>query len=166
MADKRYHILYVDDEENNLIVFKNAFFREYQVHTALSAQEGLSILDQNMIHLIITDQKMPGMTGVEFLEKVVKTHPETGRKNLLIGRHAYDIVGLSAAESEALLQELVEFACQAPRVYHHDWQAGDAVIWDNRRLMHRATPWPMDQPRVMWHSRIAGDPVSESALTE
>ncbi len=79
MTDHRYHILYVDDEENNLVVFKNAFFRDYHVHTALSAEEGLGILDQYMIHLIITDQKMPGMTGVEFLEKVVKSHPETMR---------------------------------------------------------------------------------------
>ncbi len=79
MNDKRYHILYVDDEENNLVVFKNAFFRDYKVHTALSAAEGLAILDQDMIHLIITDQKMPGMTGVEFLEKVVETYPETMR---------------------------------------------------------------------------------------
>jgi signal transduction histidine kinase len=79
MSDKRYHILYVDDEENNLIVFKNAFFREYEVHTVLSAEEGLKILEKNIIHLIITDQKMPGMTGVEFLEKVVETHPETMR---------------------------------------------------------------------------------------
>ena len=79
MSDKRYHILYVDDEENNLIVFENAFFREYEVHTVLSAEEGLKILEKDMIHLIITDQKMPGMTGVEFLEKVVETHPETMR---------------------------------------------------------------------------------------
>ena len=79
MTDHRYHILYVDDEENNLVVFKNAFFRDYEVHTALSAEEGLKILDQYLIHLIITDQKMPGMTGVEFLEKVVKSHPETMR---------------------------------------------------------------------------------------
>jgi len=79
MSNQRYHILYVDDEENNLVVFKNAFFRDYNVHTALSAEEGLSILDQNLIQLIITDQKMPGMTGVEFLEIVVKSHPETMR---------------------------------------------------------------------------------------
>ena len=79
MNDIRYHILYVDDEENNLVVFRNAFFRDYEVHTALSAKEGLEILDQYVIQLIITDQKMPGMTGVEFLEKVVETHPETMR---------------------------------------------------------------------------------------
>ena len=79
MNDIRYHILYVDDEENNLVVFRNAFFRDYEVHTALSAKEGLEILNQYVIQLIITDQKMPGMTGVEFLEKVVETHPETMR---------------------------------------------------------------------------------------
>ena len=59
---------------------------------------------------------------------------------------------------------LIEFACQAPRVYHHDWAPGDTVIWDNRCLLHRATPWDMTEPRVMWHSRLAGDPASEAAL--
>ncbi|GJM27524.1 MAG: hybrid sensor histidine kinase/response regulator [Cyclobacteriaceae bacterium] len=79
MSDNRYNILYVDDEENNLVVFKNAFFRDFNVFTTLSAEEGLSILDQYVIHLIVTDQKMPGMTGVEFLEIVAKSHPETMR---------------------------------------------------------------------------------------
>ena len=95
---------------------------------------------------------------------LVKTHPETGRKSLLAGRHAHNIPGLDRAESDGLIQELVAFACQPPRIYHHDWTAGDAVIWDNRCLMHQATPWDMTQPRIMWHSRIAGDPTSEAAL--
>lgn len=95
---------------------------------------------------------------------LVKTHPETGRKSLLIGRHAHNIPGMDRQESERFLEDLVAFACQPPRVYHHDWKPGDAVIWDNRCLLHQATPWDMNQPRVMWHSRIAGDPVSEAAL--
>jgi alpha-ketoglutarate-dependent taurine dioxygenase len=98
------------------------------------------------------------------LRQLVKTHPETGRKSLLIGRHAHNIPGLGQAESDHLLEELVTFACQPPRIYHHAWTAGDAVVWDNRCLLHRATPWDMTEPRVMWHSRIAGDPVSEAAL--
>ena len=93
-----------------------------------------------------------------------KVHPETGRPNLLVGRHAYDIIGMAPEESEKLLQELVDFACQPPRIYHHDWEPGDVVIWDNRRLMHQATPWPFTQARRMWHSRIAGNPESEAAL--
>ena len=103
--------------------------------------------------------------GPVSVRPLVKTHPETGRKNLLIGRHAYDIVGMSSEESETLLDSLAAFACQPPRTYHHIWKPGDAVVWDNRCLMHQATPWPMDQARVMWHSRIAGEAASETALT-
>jgi alpha-ketoglutarate-dependent taurine dioxygenase len=95
---------------------------------------------------------------------LVKIHPETGRKSLLIGRHAHNVPGLDKAQSTRLLEGLIDFACQPPRTYHHDWQAGDVVVWDNRCLLHQATPWDMTQPRVMWHSRIAGDPVSEAAL--
>jgi len=98
------------------------------------------------------------------LRPLVKTHPDTGRKSLLIGRHAHAIPGMDPAESERFLDSLIEFACQAPRVYHHDWAPGDTVIWDNRCLLHRATPWDMTEPRVMWHSRLAGDPASEAAL--
>lgn len=103
--------------------------------------------------------------GPVSVRPLVKTHPETGKKNLIIGRHAYDIVGLERDESKALLDWLADFACQPPRVYYHDWRPGDALVWDNRRLMHQATPWPMDEPRIMWHSRIAGDPDAELALT-
>ncbi len=102
--------------------------------------------------------------GPVSVRPLVKTHPETGRKNLIVGPHAYDIVGLDPDESERLLDELVAFACRPPRIYHHEWKPGDAVIWDNRCLMHQATSWPMNEPRVMWHSRIAGDLQTEAAL--
>jgi alpha-ketoglutarate-dependent taurine dioxygenase len=102
--------------------------------------------------------------GPVSIRPLVKAHPETGRKNLLVGRHAYDIIGMEAGESETLLADLVDFACADDRTYHHQWQPGDAVVWDNRRLMHQATMWPFDQARRMWHSRIAGDPTTEGAL--
>jgi alpha-ketoglutarate-dependent taurine dioxygenase len=95
------------------------------------------------------------------LRPLVKTHPETGRRCLMVGRHAHAIPGLEPEESERLLDELADVACQSPRVYHHHWTPGDAVVWDNRALMHRACPWDLTKPRVMYHSRIAGDPVSE-----
>jgi alpha-ketoglutarate-dependent taurine dioxygenase len=95
------------------------------------------------------------------LRPLVKVHPETHRRCLMVGRHAYGVPGLDPGESERLLQELADFAVQPPRVHHHKWTAGDAVVWDNRALMHRACPWDMTKPRVMYHSRIAGDPVSE-----
>ena len=97
------------------------------------------------------------------LRPLVKVHPETGRRTLAVGRHACDVTGLSAAQSERLIEELVAFAVQPPRIWHHRWTPGDAIVWDNRCLMHRACPWDMSKPRVMHHSRIAGDPVSEAA---
>jgi alpha-ketoglutarate-dependent taurine dioxygenase len=97
------------------------------------------------------------------LRPLVKVHPETGRKALMIGRHAYGVPGLEPAESERLLDKLCAFACQPPRVHAHTWSPGDVVVWDNRCLMHRACPWDMREPRVMHHSRICGDPASEFA---
>ncbi|HEV2532830.1 TauD/TfdA family dioxygenase [Phenylobacterium sp.] len=49
----------------------------------------------------------------------------------------------------------------ALRIWKHRWTAGDAVLWDNRCLLHRAMPWDMSDPRVMWHSRVAGDVATE-----
>ncbi len=97
------------------------------------------------------------------LRPLVKNHPETGRPSLVIGRHAYGIPGLSEEESEALLTKLLEDACQDNRIHHHSWQPGDIVLWDNRCLLHRACPWDVSQPRIMFHSRIAGDSKTESA---
>jgi alpha-ketoglutarate-dependent taurine dioxygenase len=97
------------------------------------------------------------------LRPLVKVHPETGRKTLAIGRHAFGVPGLEPAQSDELLETLCALACQPPRVHRHQWTPGDAVVWDNRCLMHRAYPWDMREPRVMHHSRIAGDPVSEFA---
>ncbi len=71
-------VLYVDDENDNLIVFRSAFRRDYEVFTATTGAEGLNIIKENEIELIITDQRMPGMTGVEFLASIPE-EPETIR---------------------------------------------------------------------------------------
>jgi response regulator RpfG family c-di-GMP phosphodiesterase len=71
-------ILYVDDEINNLHSFKATFRNSYDIITALSAEEGKKILKENSkdVQIIITDQRMPGMTGVEFLSSIIKEYPE------------------------------------------------------------------------------------------
>lgn len=102
--------------------------------------------------------------GEPSLRPLVKVHPDTGRPNLCIGRHAHAIPGLDPEESEQLLDRLNDDACQGARVHYHHWTVGDAVVWDNRRLMHRATPFDLRQPRRMWHTRIAGDPRTELAV--
>ena len=99
------------------------------------------------------------------LRPIVKTHPETGRKSIYTGRHAYGIPGMSASDSEALLDRLMADACKPPRTYLHRWTAGDLVVWDNRCLMHRARPYDTDYPRVLRASRISGEPESELAPT-
>lgn len=76
---KKFTILYVDDEEQNLISFKATFRREYIIETAVSAKKGMDILRQKKVDLIITDQRMPEMTGVQFLEKTLPEFPETVR---------------------------------------------------------------------------------------
>jgi alpha-ketoglutarate-dependent taurine dioxygenase len=97
------------------------------------------------------------------LRPLVKRHPETGRLSLLIGRHAHAIPGMDPADSERFLEELLAWACQPPRVHHHQWAAGDVLLWDNRCLLHCAEPWDFTLPRVMWHSRLAGSPETEAA---
>jgi response regulator RpfG family c-di-GMP phosphodiesterase len=77
-ADK-ISILYVDDEENNLFSFKATFRIKYQVLTAISGNEALKIMETKPVHIIITDQRMPEMTGVEFLEKVLVKYPDPMR---------------------------------------------------------------------------------------
>jgi DNA-binding NtrC family response regulator len=72
-------VLYVDDEINNLNSFKAAFRRDFEIFTAISAKEGRKILDSQEIGVIITDQRMPGMTGIEFLESILPVYPDTIR---------------------------------------------------------------------------------------
>jgi len=69
-------ILYIDDEQDNLTVFYSTFRRNFKVHLANSGQEGLEIMKKHSIHLVIADQRMPEMTGIEFLEKIKLNFPD------------------------------------------------------------------------------------------
>lgn len=76
MKTDRISVLYIDDEEDNLFAFKASFRRTFNIFTASSAAEGLGILNENPIHVIIADQRMPQSTGVEFFDIVRKAHPD------------------------------------------------------------------------------------------
>lgn len=91
MSDKKINLLYVDDEENNLVSFKATFRLKYNVTIALSADEAMKILDKKPFEIIITDQRMPNMTGIEFLEKVLEKYPDPIRI-LLTGFTDYNAV--------------------------------------------------------------------------
>ncbi len=76
---EKFSLLYVDDEESNLRIFKNTFRRKFNIYTATSAREGMKILDNNEIDLVLSDQRMPEMTGVEFLRYTLNKHPKPNR---------------------------------------------------------------------------------------
>ncbi len=77
--NQKIRILYIDDEVNNLNVFKAAFRREYDITLCGSPIEAFEILNSNEFEVIITDQRMPEMNGTEFLASILKTHPEPMR---------------------------------------------------------------------------------------
>jgi alpha-ketoglutarate-dependent 2,4-dichlorophenoxyacetate dioxygenase len=88
---------------------------------------------------------------------MVRTHPVTGRRSLYLSSHAGGIVGWPMPEARAFLRDLVEHATQREFVYTHVWRVNDLVMWDNRQTMHRARPFPADQPRDMRRTTLAGD---------
>lgn len=76
MEEQLVNILYVDDEVHNLNAFKASFRRSFNVFTAESAKEAMPILAAHPIQIIITDQRMPQMSGVEFLESILEAYPD------------------------------------------------------------------------------------------
>ena len=90
-------------------------------------------------------------------QRLVRTHPSTGRKSLYLASHAGGIIGWPVPEARAFLRDLTEHATQRQFVYAHRWRVGDLVMWDNRRTMHRARPFPAHEPRDMRRTTLVGD---------
>ena len=89
------------------------------------------------------------------LQRLVRTHPSTGRKSLYLASHAGGIVGWPVPEARALLRDLVEHATQRQYVYAHEWRQWDLVVWDNRATMHRARPFDPKEVRDMHRTTVA-----------
>jgi len=90
-------------------------------------------------------------------QRLVRTHPVTGRKSLYLSSHAGAIVGLPMAEARILLRDLNEHATQPAFVYVHRWRPWDLVMWDNRQMMHRVRRYDDTQPRDMRRTTVAGE---------
>ncbi len=142
-ADMRAAYDVLDEDQKHWLADKRA------VHSFRYSQGQIGGLD------IMSDEELDAIPPVE--HPVVLTHPATGRKNLFIGRHASHIAGEDVEEGRALLRSLCANACRDNRVYRHQWQVGDVVIWDNRCVLHRGLPYPVDQPRIMCRTTVAGD---------
>ena len=90
-------------------------------------------------------------------QRLVRTHPVTGRKSLYLASHAGTIVGWPVPEARALLRDLIEHATQPQFVYSHKWRQYDLVMWDNRQTMHRVRRFDDTQIRDMRRTTVAGD---------
>ena len=106
----------------------------------------------------------------DVVHPLVRVHPETGRKSLYItaNKAAWQILGLSVEESRTILDGLLEHATRPEFLFSHVWREHDYLIWDNRCLIHRATPFDSARyERIMYRTTVAGDetfgPASDKA---
>jgi DNA-binding NtrC family response regulator len=79
MKDETLRLLFVDDEERIVSLLRTIFRQNYEVYTATSADEALQIIGKTHIHVIVSDQRMPGMLGIELLSRVRQLSPNTMR---------------------------------------------------------------------------------------
>jgi alpha-ketoglutarate-dependent 2,4-dichlorophenoxyacetate dioxygenase len=115
-------------------------------YDALDARTKAEIEDLVCEHSLIYSRGQLGFT--EFLpnervamrpvrQRLVRTHPVTGRKSLFLASHIGAIVGWPRPEAMAFIRDLIEHATKPEFVYVHKWAPHDLVIWDNRTTMHR-----------------------------
>ena len=90
-------------------------------------------------------------------QRLVRTHPVTGRKSLYLSSHIGAIVGWLVPEARDFLRDLTEHATQRERVYIHRWRPYDLVMWDNRQTMHRVRRFDETQPRDVRRTTVRGD---------
>ena len=82
---------------------------------------------------------------------------QSGRKSLVLGATALQVIGMDIAESEALLVRLRQWATSPQFSYRHKWKLGDMVIWDNTGTMHRATAYDHNSGRLMHRTKLEGE---------
>ncbi len=86
---------------------------------------------------------------------IIRTHEETGKKVLYLGRREWAFIpGLSLDDSETLLDELWSYAATDSNTWGQQWQPGDLIIWDNRRVLHRRDDFPADSRRLMKRCQV------------
>jgi alpha-ketoglutarate-dependent 2,4-dichlorophenoxyacetate dioxygenase len=135
-------------------------------YDALDDQAKADIEDLVCEHSLMFSRGALGFTEISEAERamfrpvrqrLVRTHPVTGRKSLFISAHAGTIVGWPVPEARAFLRDLAEHATQPQFVYSHRWRQWDLVMWDNRQTMHRVTRFDETQVRDMRRTTVTGD---------
>ena len=143
-------------------------------YDALDGRTKAEIEDLVCEHSLIHSRQAIGFTDLTpeersafrpIRQRLVRTHPVTGRKSLFLSSHAGTIIGWTIPEARMFLRDLTEHATQPDFVYSHVWRPGDIVIWDNRQVMHRARRFDdRNEIRDMRRTTLAGDmPTIEQA---
>jgi alpha-ketoglutarate-dependent taurine dioxygenase len=143
------------------------FASSYQAYEHLPDQDKARCEALRVVHTIEASQRLlnpdPSPEALEMMrQRPAKEHPlvwthRSGRKSLVLGATADYVVGMDPEESRALLDDLLARATTPERVYRHEWQVGDVVVWDNRGVLHRALPYDPGSPRDMHRTTFAGD---------
>jgi alpha-ketoglutarate-dependent taurine dioxygenase len=143
------------------------FASSYSAFDDLTDDEQVRCLQLRVVHSLEASQRRvtPDPTPKQLAawrSRPTHEHPlvwthATGRRSLLLGASADHIVGMDEAAGRALLDELLNRATTPDRVYRHTWSVGDTVIWDNRGVLHRATPYDASSDREMLRTTILGD---------
>jgi alpha-ketoglutarate-dependent taurine dioxygenase len=143
------------------------FASTYQAYEDLSDDQKTRFESVRVVHTIEASMRLhtPNPTPEQvavWRQRPAKEHPlvwthRSGRKSLVIGALADHVVGMDPEEGQALLADLLARATVPERVYRHEWEVGDLVIWDNRGVLHRALPYDPLSPRDMHRTTFAGD---------
>jgi alpha-ketoglutarate-dependent 2,4-dichlorophenoxyacetate dioxygenase len=130
----------------------------------LSAELQARLLDAVATHSYANsrDQIHPDMVGAEERKQMPPVrwklnwrNPVNGRRALYVASHAYAIDGMDDRDARQLLAQLVDEATRPEYVYTHQWRQGDALIWDNRAMLHRGRPWDYAKERTMVRTTIS-----------
>ncbi|MGE2692439.1 TauD/TfdA dioxygenase family protein [Mycolicibacterium pulveris] len=143
------------------------FASAYGAYDALSDDEKARLASLRVVHSLEASQRRvtPDPTPEQVARwraRPTHEHPlvwthRSGRKSLVLGASADYVVGMDLEEGRALLADLLDRATEADNVYSHNWSVGDTVIWDNRGVLHRATPYDPGSSREMLRTTILGD---------
>jgi alpha-ketoglutarate-dependent taurine dioxygenase len=143
------------------------FASTYAAYEALSEAEQQELLQVRVVHSLEAAQRLvnPDPSPEELAmwrKRPSKVHPlvwqhRSGRRSLVLGATASHVEGMDVGEGRALLLELLDRSTAPERVYRHEWEVGDLVIWDNRGVLHRACRYDASSARDMHRTTIAGD---------
>jgi alpha-ketoglutarate-dependent taurine dioxygenase len=146
---------------------QTSFANSYAAYEDLPQEMKDRIAGLKVVHSFATSMRRTGVERTPENEAYWRSIPEqthslvwthkSGRKSLVIGCHADHVVGMDRAESDQLLQELLDWTTQPKFTYRHEWSPGDMLIWDNTGVLHKAEPYPLDSGRVMHRTTLMGE---------